>query len=175
MSAQTGDASARPSKRARAASGAGSQSSLQCQVCHRTYDRLDHLNRHLDSRAQASDRPRQDMANNHQTGTNGHFDVPNAPHHSIAGTCLVSVSSAGDLVDAYLRQYLPTPRSPRDLLLTLLLVPGTCFSDINPHMPKMPPRARTVSIAPSKGLPRHAMPASSRKSSVTTIGLARDV
>ncbi|RMZ71973.1 C2H2 type zinc finger domain containing [Pyrenophora seminiperda CCB06] len=29
--------------------------SLQCQVCHRTYDRLDHLNRHLDSRTYFSD------------------------------------------------------------------------------------------------------------------------
>ncbi|EDU44697.1 C2H2 type zinc finger domain containing protein [Pyrenophora tritici-repentis Pt-1C-BFP] len=29
--------------------------SLQCQVCRRTYDRLDHLNRHLDSRTYSFD------------------------------------------------------------------------------------------------------------------------
>ncbi|EUC42412.1 hypothetical protein COCMIDRAFT_103578 [Bipolaris oryzae ATCC 44560] len=49
MSAETDAVTIRPSKRARASSNTDNVSSLQCQVCHRTYDRLDHLNRHLDS------------------------------------------------------------------------------------------------------------------------------
>ncbi|KAB2101748.1 hypothetical protein AG0111_0g9579 [Alternaria gaisen] len=38
---------ARPSKRQRTSDA--SIGALQCQVCHRTYERADHLNRHLDS------------------------------------------------------------------------------------------------------------------------------
>ncbi|KAF2629061.1 hypothetical protein BU25DRAFT_390093, partial [Macroventuria anomochaeta] len=38
----------RPSKRQRT-SDASSIGGLQCQVCHRSYERADHLNRHLDS------------------------------------------------------------------------------------------------------------------------------
>ncbi|EMD84990.1 hypothetical protein COCC4DRAFT_66923 [Bipolaris maydis ATCC 48331] len=49
MSAETDATSIRPSKRARASSNTDNVSALQCQVCRRTYDRLDHLNRHLDS------------------------------------------------------------------------------------------------------------------------------
>jgi hypothetical protein len=52
MSAEVGDTIVRPSKRARVSSHVVNVPSLQCQVCHRTYDRIDHLNRHLDSRKQ---------------------------------------------------------------------------------------------------------------------------
>jgi hypothetical protein len=50
MSAIFDDTVVRPAKRARVASNVVTVHSLQCQVCHRTYDRIDHLNRHLDSR-----------------------------------------------------------------------------------------------------------------------------
>ena len=43
---------ARPSKRQRTSDA--SIGALQCQVCHRTYERADHLNRHLDSREYCS-------------------------------------------------------------------------------------------------------------------------
>jgi hypothetical protein len=33
-----------------AAAASGAKATYACQVCHRAYERLDHLNRHLDSR-----------------------------------------------------------------------------------------------------------------------------
>ncbi|KAH7559035.1 hypothetical protein BM1_03972 [Bipolaris maydis] len=68
MSAETDATSIRPSKRARASSNTDNVSALQCQVCRRTYDRLDHLNRHLDSP---------------QIGTKGRFVAKSALQHSI--------------------------------------------------------------------------------------------
>jgi hypothetical protein len=49
MSAPVQSTQARPNKRARLFN-TGDVPPLQCQVCHRTYERADHLNRHLDSR-----------------------------------------------------------------------------------------------------------------------------
>jgi hypothetical protein len=45
MAANLTDADVRAPKRQRT-----SEAVLQCQVCHRSYERADHLNRHLDSR-----------------------------------------------------------------------------------------------------------------------------
>ncbi|KAH6099556.1 hypothetical protein HBI69_229430 [Parastagonospora nodorum] len=49
MSAEVDDTIVRPSKRIRESHSVNNVRALQCQVCHRTYDRIDHLNRHLDS------------------------------------------------------------------------------------------------------------------------------
>ncbi|KAF1955751.1 hypothetical protein CC80DRAFT_414866 [Byssothecium circinans] len=45
MRSPSTSAASRPKKRQRFSDG----EALQCQVCFRSYDRADHLNRHLDS------------------------------------------------------------------------------------------------------------------------------
>jgi hypothetical protein len=44
----------RPAKRVRLSSNAEFIESLQCQVCHLSYERADHLSRHLDSRKRST-------------------------------------------------------------------------------------------------------------------------
>ena len=84
MSAEIDGTVVRPSKRARASSNADNAPSLQCQVCHRTYDRLDHLNRHLDSRKHRSAHP-EDIIDRVQIETKDHSVVENVLQRSIAG------------------------------------------------------------------------------------------
>jgi len=77
---------ARPSKRKRTSDA--SIGGLQCQVCHRSYERADHLNRHLDSREFRSPLAiTQRNPNDAQTATRGRFIVRSALQRSTEGIC----------------------------------------------------------------------------------------
>jgi hypothetical protein len=84
-------ANARPLKRQRASDASSTTTAgLQCQVCHRSYERADHLNRHLDSREyfQGATQPTADLA---QTVTNALFAAKNVPPHSIVEICFSDI------------------------------------------------------------------------------------
>ena len=78
-------ANARPLKRQRASDASSTTTAgLQCQVCHRSYERADHLNRHLDSREYFLDTAQLsvDLA---QIVTNAPFAARNVQPHSTGG------------------------------------------------------------------------------------------
>lgn len=77
---------ARSLKRQRASDASSTTTALQCQVCHRSYERADHLNRHLDSREHLEE-VAQHIADLAQTGTNAPSAARNVPPHLTDGIC----------------------------------------------------------------------------------------
>jgi|SRR5690242_7485103 len=74
-----------PSKRQRT-SDASPVGALQCQVCHRSYERADHLHRHLDSR-EYSLLKYCSTPERAQTAMSAPSVVRSVPQHSTEGTC----------------------------------------------------------------------------------------
>jgi hypothetical protein len=92
MSAEVDDTIVRPSKRIRESHSVNNVHALQCQVCHRTYDRIDHLNRHLDSR-ECGKRARtsSNVAKRSQIEMKDRFVVRSVQQLSTEGQCVPSL------------------------------------------------------------------------------------